>query len=271
MARLTPVRRCSAPRAIALARARNVGRLARQIGTNQRFSLARGSCLLALLLATVIGSPARAQVALGLAVESDYRFRGYSLSAGRPTAALNLAYDDPSGLYLNGSLIGFHRRDGPDLLGYQANIGYARRLGPIVSVDAGLVHSQYRFPYYGRTRSRSYTEAYVAAHVRDFTARVFYSPHYFRDGVSTVYGEVEAAYQPSPNWRLNAHAGVLTYLATPAYFDSRTSYDWRLSASRQFGAAEVHAAVSGGGPGEDYYDGRAHDRTALTVGASLNF
>ncbi len=227
--------------------------------------------LLAFLLPVVIASPARAQVALSLAAESDYRFRGYSLSGGRPTASVNLAFDSPSGLYFFGSVAGVHRREGADLLGYQANIGYAKRVSPTVSVDAGLIHLRYRFPYYGATQSRHYTEAYAAAHVRDFTARVFYSPHYFQDGVSTAYGELEAAYQPSPNWRVNAHVGLLTYLTAPNYFDRSARYDWRLSASRQFGVAEVHAALSGGGPGKEYYAGQPHDRTALTVGGSLNF
>ena len=236
-----------------------------------RSGLSAGGWLLALLVPMAAASPARGQVALSLAVESDYRFRGYSLSEGRPTAALTAAYDDPSGLYLNGSVIGVYRDDDADLLGYQANAGYARRLSPTVSIDGGVVHLRYRYPYYGRTVSRHYTEAYVGAHVRDFTARVYYSPHYFGEGISTAYGELQAAFQPSPNWRLSAHAGVLVYLTRPAYFDRPTSYDWRLSASRQLGRAEVHAAVSGGGPGREYYDREYHDRTALTFGASLNF
>ena len=218
-----------------------------------------------------LASPARGQVALSLAVESDHRFRGYSLSDGRPTAAISAAYDDTSGFYLNGSLIGVYRRDDPDFLGYQANAGYARRLSPTLSIEGGVVHSKYRYPYYGRTASRSYTEAYVGAHLRDFTARLYYSPHYFAEGTSTAYAELEAAYQPAANWRLSAHAGALFYLTRPAYRDLPTSYDWRLSASRQFGRAEVHAALSGGGPGKDYYDYEYHDRTALTVGATLSF
>ncbi|HUE79358.1 MAG TPA: TorF family putative porin [Sphingomicrobium sp.] len=256
---------------IAFAGVAPCGRLSGRPGHNWQYRLTLFSRLLALLLPITIASPARSQVALSLAVESDYRFRGYSLSSGRPTASVNLAYDSPSGLYLYGSVAGVHRNDGADLLGYQANIGYAKRLTPTASVDAGVIHFQSRYPYFGSTQSSHYTEAYVAAHVREFTARVFYSPHYFRDGVSTAYGELDAAIQPSANWRLNAHVGLLAYLTTPVYFDRSTSYDWRLRASRQFGAVEVHAAVTGGGPGKDYYGGAAHDRTALTVGGSLNF
>ena len=243
----------------------------RLLATSRGRFLSTAGRLLLLIVPMTCASPAQGQVALSLAAESDYRFRGYSLSGGRPTASVSLAYDHPSGIYLNGSLIGVHRRDDEDLLGYQANAGYARRITPSISLDAGVIHSRYRFPYYGTTDSRGYTEAYVGAHVRDFAARVYYSPRYFYEGVSTGYGEVQAAYQPAPNWRLSAHAGLLVYLTSPAYSDRRARHDWRLSASRQFGRVEVHAAVSGGGPGRDYYDGEFHDRTAITFGGSLNF
>jgi uncharacterized protein (TIGR02001 family) len=227
--------------------------------------------LLALALLCPLATPASAQAALTLAVESDYRFRGFSLSEGRPVAIAQVAYDHRSGAYLNGAVIGVLRRNDADVLGYQANAGFATRLSPAVSLDAGLVHSEYRYSYLGHAYSRRYTEAYVGANVHDFTARVSYAPHYFEDGVSTLYGELEAGFVPGDDWRLSAHVGALGYVRTPHYFDDTTLYDWRLSAVRQFGAAEVHAALSGGGPGKEYYDGDLHNRTRITVGASVTF
>jgi hypothetical protein len=52
---------------------------------------------------------------------------------------------------------------------------------------------------------------------------------------------------------------------------NRTLYDWRLGVAREFGNLEVHAAVSGGGPGRQRYYCEAHSRTAVTAGASLSF
>jgi uncharacterized protein (TIGR02001 family) len=212
-------------------------------------------------------------VAFSLAAESDYRFRGNSLSDGRPTAAAQLAYDDPSGLYLNAAALGVYRRDGADRLGYVANIGYTKRLSPRVSIDGGLVHSKYRSEdedggYY----SSHYTEAYVGLNVSDFAGRLYYSPHYFEEDVSTLYAEAEAGFQPAPNWRLSAHAGALFYLRAPEGSGGAARYDWRLGVSRQWGALEVHAALSGSGPrGEHLHTGDTYRRTALTAGASLNF
>ncbi len=41
-----------------------------------------------------------------LSLQSDYQVRGYSVSRGRPVGILDLSYDSPSGLYLNGQLLG---------------------------------------------------------------------------------------------------------------------------------------------------------------------
>lgn len=229
--------------------------------------------VLGILATSAVGysAPALAQVAGSIGIESDYRLRGYSLSDGRPTATAQVAYDHRSGAYLNVAAIGVAGRDQAELLGLQGNIGYARRLSPTVSIDGGVHRSAYKIGYYGEWER--YTEGYVGLTVRQVTARIFYSPHYFREGVATVYGEIDAALQPSPKWRLSAHAGALTYVRLPAYYygNRKRQLDWRLAASRQFGRFEVHAALSGGGPGKEYYAGKVRDRTALTAGASLNF
>ena len=103
--------------------------------------------------------------------------------------------------------------------------------------------------------------------------RLYFSPDYFHPGVATLYGEVEAALQPSPKWRISAHVGALAYLSAPdAYRVSRvTRYDWRLGVARQLGSFELHAALSGGGPGKEYYSGSTHSKTAVTGGMSWSF
>lgn len=215
-------------------------------------------------------APAQAQLGANIGIESDYRFRGVSLTDRRPAATLQLAYDHPSGVYLNVSGIGALGRDNPRFVGVQGNVGYARRIGRALYIDSGLVRSEYEAPV-GRSRSRHYTEAYVGLGTEHFSARVAYSPDYFHPDAETLYGEVEAAFQPGPEWRLNAHVGALVYLQSPYYLDHSAYYDWRVGASRQLNSFEVHAALSGGGPGEDYYGRRPRGRTALTVGASWSF
>jgi uncharacterized protein (TIGR02001 family) len=237
---------------------------------------ANARCLAALTVATIISgflaAPASAQVSGSVDVESDYRLRGYSLSAGRPVATAQIGYDDDSGIYFNLSATGVLGRDDPLFLGVQGNIGYARRLNRKLSIDAGVLRSQYRAPD-PTSRSHNYTDIYVGLAADPFSARVYYSPDYYRSGVSTLYGEVEATIRPAKDWRVNGHLGSLVYLSTPAqYFPGRTArYDWRIGVARRLGNFDLHASLSGGGPGKEYYAGDLHSKTALTAGASWSF
>ncbi|MDB5707010.1 MAG: hypothetical protein JWN66_4126 [Sphingomonas bacterium] len=180
----------------------------------------------------------------------------------------DLGYDHASGLYLGASAVTDLNRAA--VIGLQGNIGYARRLSPTLSIDGGVVRSEYLSSFSGG-RAAHYTELYLGLTRRSLSARAYYSPDYFRTGARTLYGEVEGVIHPAAQWRLNGHVGALTRLGALPLYTQRTSYDWRLGVTRQLGHFDVHAAVSGGGPGADYYAGRRRDRTALVVGAAWVF
>jgi len=224
------------------------------------------------LILCFAASPACAQVSGSVDVESDYRLRGYSLSAGQPVATAQIGYDDASGVYLNLSATGEIGRDDPLFLGVQGNIGYARRLNATLSIDGGIARSQYRSPD-RESRSHNYTEVYLGLASGPFSARVYYSPDYDQADVSSFYAEVEATFRPATNWRLNGHLGSQIYLVTPTpYLGGRAArYDWRLGVARELGSFDLHAALSGGGPGKDYYSGSFHGKVSLTAGASWSF
>ena len=231
--------------------------------------------LYALALTSVlsfVATPAFGQVSGSVDIESDYRLRGYSLSAGQPVATAQIGYDDDSGVYLNLSATGEIGHDDPLFLGVQGNIGYVRRLNQKLSIDGGVTRSQYRSPD-RNSRSHNYTEVYLGLASDPFSARIYYSPDYFRPDVSTLYGEVEATFRPAKHWRLNGHLGSLIYLSTPArYIPGREArYDWRVGVSRELGSFDLHAALSGGGPGKEYYSGELHSKIAQTAGASWSF
>jgi len=225
-----------------------------------------------MLIAACWSGAAAAQAAGSVTVQNDYQFRGYALGVNRPTAILNLSYDHPRGFYANASAIGvFERDEGPEVLGLTGNLGYARRLSADVTVDAGLIGSQY-YDLYGAGESPGYAEVYVGAAVRGVSARVYYSPAYFDGGDPTIYGEVEAAVEPAPKLRLSARVGALAFVGgRPDPQRSSTQLDWSLTASRRWGAVEAHASVSGGGPGPAYYQGRPDDKAAVIVGATWAF
>lgn len=205
-------------------------------------------------------------------MQNDYRVRGYTISGDKPAAILGFSYDHPSGFYLNGSAIGTldHGND-PALLGAIGNIGYARRIGPRVSIDAGYTRTQYTH-YVGAARGNAhYDEFYAGISAHGLSAHVYVSPDYFRREVSTIYGELDGAIKPVGEWRLTGHVGVIGYLSQPRYLSFSTQYDWRIGISRPIKRFDLHVALTGGGPGNDHYHNRAHGKTAVIGGVSWFF
>ncbi len=202
---------------------------------------------------------------------SEARLRGYSLSAGRPVAELDLSYDHSSGLYagISGSIVA---HDGVNPLGLQESIGYAVPLGRGPTLDLGIVNSNYS-KHSGHYRSLSYTELYAGLIGKNVASHLYLSPNYFHSEVWTLYGDLDVAVQPARKWRLTGHVGALTYLHGSEYDPehARSQYDWRVGVARELGRFSLQAALSSGGPGDDYYDYGEHSRTALTFGASCIF
>jgi len=235
----------------------------------------RWRCRLVLggLLLTGFGiGPAAAQFAGSLSVDNDYRLRGYSISGGRPVASLNLSYDLPSGVYANGVAIGtLDRQDEARLLGVIGNLGYARMIANDLSLDAGVSRTQYDHYVAGPDRGAHYTEFYLGLLTSGFSSHLYLSPDYLHGGVTSIYGEIDGALRPIHRWRLSAHVGMLGYLAAPDTLHRSTQYDWRTGIARRLGPFDIHAAITGGGPGADHYYGRSHSRTAVVGGASWTF
>lgn len=221
------------------------------------------------LLGLFPAAPADAQVTGSISVESDVRFRGYSVGSGDPAATIDLGYDHESGLYLNGSATaGFDESD-PALLGYQLNAGYAARISPSVSIDTGVVRSWYT--RHSSVADAHYTEVYLGVTAHGFASRIYYSPDYLRPGAHTLYAEIQSTLSLAPGWRLSGHAGLLAHLTDPPRYTPREHYDWRLTLGHELGRVDLRATLSGAGPGNDYYSGRRRSATALTFGASLPF
>ena len=212
--------------------------------------------------------PAWAEFGATVSVFNDLRFRGYSLSEGRPVAALDFAYDDPSGFYAGASGTGVLRYGGePAPLGFQLNGGYAKQLKSGTTLDLGVIHSSYSH-YSSGERGASYTEVYAGISRGALSSRIYLSPHYFAPGVWTAYGEVNGVISPARKWSLQGHAGMHVPLRTPSSDNYRKDFDWRIGVSRQIGRLSLHAAWSDGAPGNDYYNGHRHSRSALVFGGS---
>jgi uncharacterized protein (TIGR02001 family) len=244
------------------------GGACRQSATARANRIRARACAVFLVVAS-LAEPAAAQFAARVGIDSDYRLRGYSLTDDRPALSAQFSYDDRSGLYasvLGLAEVGAHNR----FLGAIGSAGYAKRVSSTVSLDVGLLRSQIRGATYG-ARGFDYTEFYAGTYVGPVSGRVSYSPDYRRPGQSTVYGELEAGFEPATDWRVSGHAGMLVYLKTAGFYQAgETHRDWRFSVARRFRAAEVHASLSGGGP-SSYYGYRLHKKAAFTVGTSVAF
>ena len=237
---------------------RGLGRLASGLG------LAAGLCLAA---------GARAQTSLSAAVESDYRFRGFSLSSERPALAINLNYDDASGVYAGLSGLGVATAQmGPQWLGSVAYVGYsARRDGGRLALDVGLSNTNVTNYSFGR-HAYDYMEVYGGVISDHFAAHAYVSPDYDGRAERTLYTDLDAAYRPAPQWRLFGHVGALTPItARLEGIKTREQYDLRAGVSTQYKHCELHLAWSLAGPAPGYADWRGRSQSAVVVGAAYDF
>lgn len=223
----------------------------------------------ALCLACLGGTPAKAQVNAAVSLFNDLRFRGYSLSDGRPVGILDVSYDAPNGLYgaVSGNIVA-SRDEGLKPLGFIVNGGYATRISPRMSLDLGVTHSAYS-KYSDRAASLSYTEVYAGISGKLVSARVNLSPDYVKGG--SAYGELNGNWPLGKNLSFTAHAGLIVPFRTvhPGYRYSE-DFDWRLGIARNVGPVSIEAAWSAVRPGQGAYRDRGHKRNALIVGLTYN-
>ena len=223
-------------------------------------------------LALCLAAPARAQLGFSASVDSDYVFRGLSLSGGKPDLSLNVSYDHPSGLYAGASAIGAEGvGGGARMFGYLEYVGFTRRINAHLSWDVGATNSDYLETPYKQYNS-DYTELYAGLIIDDVSAHIYYSPSYIGAGLSTLYVDLNGAYRPARHWRLFGHAGLLTPVGGPVGLgDHHERYDLRAGVAADFGGAEIRLAWTTTGPGVDYAAGFGQGRDAVVVGASYFF
>lgn len=196
--------------------------------------------VLAALSLIALAGPAHAQFNGSIGLQSDYRFRGISLSSGRPVGSASLAYDHSSGFYAGAQVIG-ENRDGPALLGHIEYLGFAtpKTAGP--SFDFG-VNNESLSQYADRRYPLNYTEVYAGLIGDHLSAHFHYSPNYFRPGVNSGYVDIDGVLRPADKWRLFGHLGTTFPIGGPE--GRRQRYDLRAGVARQFRNFEVQAAVT---------------------------
>lgn len=170
-----------------------------------RHSLARLGLLCWLFAPT---AHAAGQFSFSGAIESDYRFRGLSISHGRPDARLDLAYDRPGGLYAGMALVAAPQRDRAAVTSYTAYAGWVSLPAAGISWDGGVSHT-----HISDRERYDYDEIYAGLMTKAVSARLSYSPRYYGRDVQTVYADISGGRRVSQHWRVFAHAGLLTRLS----------------------------------------------------------
>lgn len=147
-----------------------------------------------------------AQVSASVAALSDYRFRGISQSDNNPALQATLAFDHATGLFASAFASSVDFGGVSD-----ANVetvltaGYAARLRPDVSWEAGIVY--YRYPGSRAERETDYAEGFAGVTWRNVNARLYVTPHYFGGERSALYVELNATFALSERLAVTAHAG----------------------------------------------------------------
>ncbi len=176
-----------------------------------------------------------------LTIESDYRFRGVSLSRDKPSLRVGLAHDDASGWYagLSAAMIEIERGSREvQLIGYA---GIARRASYRAAAHWELGATATRF---GGRGDYDYVELIAGWIEPRWSARLHWSPDYFGAGRQSLYAEwnggwaIDEPRLPRP-LRLFAHAGALRVGG------ERTRLDARAGASVAFDGFDVQLAWVG--------------------------
>jgi hypothetical protein len=215
-------------------------------------------------------TPARAEVAASLSLQSDDRLRGVSVSDRRPVLSLNLADDFANGLYVGGSAIAQQTPGGQaGRLGHTEYVGYAARGSGGLVWDVGLDNQDLRVMTAKPVRLR-YSEVYGGVSKDDLSARIYYSPNYLRPGLSVVYAEINRTLRPNDDWRLSGHLGAFQPLGGNSGTTVRRSrYDVRFDVVRLYRRAEFDLGWAMASPPAAPEPHRSHG--GLVAGVTLAF
>lgn len=192
-----------------------------------------------------LAAPVGAQVSGSVSVLSDYRYRGASLSDGKPAAQLHVGYDFVSGSY-TGALVSSARvddREGSELL----TLMYFGKAWPLH--DGWHWEAGAQYTAFARSSEYDHPELYAGIGTQRAGVRLHYADKYFglRPG---WYVEYDARRPLTEHWHFVAHAGVLRTIGGA---DNRYRRDWSVGLGLTRGDYEWQLSwiAATGGPTRD--------------------
>ena len=221
----------------------------------------------ALVLAGLAAS-AWGQTAASITAESDYRFRGVSLSNLKPDVRLNLAYDDASGWYAGASATTVQLDSRQRQAALFVYGGVARRALPGLAWEVGATAA-----HLGDNTHYDYAELFAGVIAQRWNARAYVSPSYFGSGARTLYTELNGGLPLAPPLRLFGHLGALWRLGggPPDESHQRARFDTRVGVSAGVDAVEFQLAWVHGDRAGIYPVAYGRQRSAWVLSAASVF
>ncbi|MCJ2177273.1 TorF family putative porin [Novosphingobium album (ex Hu et al. 2023)] len=219
-------------------------------------------------------APAAITISGNVALTTDYRFRGVSLSSGDPAIQGGITVAHESGLYVStwSSSI-----NGGDVYGQQELdilAGWSGEVTSGLTLDAGLLY--YVYPS-GHVGDANYWEPYasLSGDIGPATVKVGVAYDWKQKGLGHddnlyLYGNVDVAIPDTP-LTVSGHIGYTDGVLAPEFLnglDDRTGWDWSIGASATvFGPLSVSVSYIGvTGPS---VDGFTDDTVVGTLTASF--
>ena len=232
----------------------------------RRGLLRRGRALTFAAILLGAATAVRAQLGASLSVDSDYRFRGVSLTDSGPTARASFNYDAANGCYGGASATRVELAQGDpyaQLLGY-AGCAVPAGIGKHVEAGAAFLH-------YTGNSSYDFAEGYVGVLAERWGARLHFAPDYFGRHVSTVYAEFDVHSLLDEHLRVFGHVGAIVRTGGESGGASRSRADTRIGVGWVMRGLDLQAAwlaASRGGPYPAVYSNR---KSAWVASASYSF
>jgi uncharacterized protein (TIGR02001 family) len=177
------------------------------------------------------------QTSASASLSSEYSVRGVSLSDGRATPQLSLAYDWAPGWYAGAfAAPRLTLGESSHVTGLVAYVGYARRLGSGMSWEAGASSTSFQ-----RASEYNYRELYAGLASDRLSGRLYLAPAYYGYGGRVAYAEINGFYPLRERIKLIGHIGVLHGLRGPAA-SARDRVDMRLAIGFDAGACNIQLA-----------------------------
>ena len=226
----------------------------------------RGGRLAAAIVATFIAQAAHAQLSTTIGVDSDYRYRGVSLSNSNPSPRLTLNFDGAERWYVGASATRAALTAQETYAQLTAYAGWLAATIDGASVELGAVGS-----HFAGSAGYDFVEGYVGLLARDWSARLYLSPDYYGRNVATASVELNVHVPLDDRARVFAHVGALVPLRSAPGDAGKARGDVSIGAGVVLGGWDLHVAsvaATRGGPYPAVYNGR---HATVVVGVALSF